>query len=226
MYKKICIFAALLQLAGCASYPKYDPNAYSTLMVVKNKTDARAGKFFPDLDAVTNGFKQTDYELKDAKGRIKHAKENTDVKQARFAVGQCVNYWMASDLSNPYYPQLSAATSDCKATAKQLVAQKKPYEDVFLMTTYAKYHQRILESWFDAAEEKLISSWGTPSQINPVDMNTKKVVYYKSSSIVHSTVNGYNQVLNSWTETFWCRDTFVVTNRQIQNAYWEGNDCR
>lgn len=93
--------------------------------------------------------------------------------------------------------------------------------------TTGKY-ERTLKSWMGSDVNRLITSWGPPS--NEYVMPNGSTMYTWLWIGGTRVVANYNQYLNMVTAgsvTYWCKTTFTASpSGVIENWRWEGNACR
>ena len=93
--------------------------------------------------------------------------------------------------------------------------------------TTGKY-EKILHTWLGSDVNRLIASWGPPSNVYIMPNGSKMYTWLRVGGT--KVVADYNQYLNTLTAStvaYWCKTTFTVTPQGvITNWRWEGNACR
>lgn len=93
--------------------------------------------------------------------------------------------------------------------------------------TTANYNE-VVKSWEGADINRLITSWGPPSDVYTMPNGNKMYTWlYVSNSLVTTNYNQYLNRLETRQIQYWCKTTFTTNqNDIITNWRWEGNSCR
>jgi len=92
--------------------------------------------------------------------------------------------------------------------------------------TTAKY-EKVLNSWINTDINRLIESWGPPSdQLTMPDGRTLYTWLWVGDTVVTSNYNRYLNLATAYATTYWCKTTFTVDAQGIIRAWrFEGNAC-
>lgn len=93
--------------------------------------------------------------------------------------------------------------------------------------TTANYNETV-KSWEGSDINRLITSWGPPSDVYTMPNGNKMYTWlYVSNSLVTTNYNQYLNRLETRQIQYWCKTTFTANkNDIITNWRWEGNSCR
>jgi len=93
--------------------------------------------------------------------------------------------------------------------------------------TTANYND-VVKSWEGADINRLITSWGPPSDVYTMPNGNKMYTWlYVGNSLVATNYNQYLSRLETRQIQNWCKTTFTTDKRDIIiNWRWEGNACR
>lgn len=97
-------------------------------------------------------------------------------------------------------------------------------------------YERGLQKWVGQPEQELFQAWGMPGNVFYLTPNTKEVtfthvdrgpiagdttpygsMYYPGLDAGYETSPGY--------KTYYCRTSFTITNGQVTNYSFSGDDC-
>ena len=93
--------------------------------------------------------------------------------------------------------------------------------------TSKKYTEKI-KSWEGEDVNRLINSWGPPSDVFEMPNGNKMYTWlYVSNSLVTTNYNSYLNRLESRQIQYWCKTTFTANTKDvIINWRWNGNACK
>lgn len=93
--------------------------------------------------------------------------------------------------------------------------------------TTANYNE-IVKSWTGSDINRLISSWGPPSDVYTMPNGNKMYTWlYVSNSLVTTNYNQWLNRLETRQVQYWCKTTFTANqNHIIIDWRWEGNACK
>ena len=93
--------------------------------------------------------------------------------------------------------------------------------------TTKKYTAKV-ESWKGSDVNKLITSWGPPSNVFEMPNGNKMYTWlYVSNSLVTTNYNSYLNRLESRQIQYWCKTTFTANTKDVIIDWrWNGNACR
>lgn len=227
-YSKLLMCAGavggILVLSGCAG--KNEPSRYESGAVadVVQVTAIKGYKYRKSdkgslLDAAVNAVfvsEDTQYTVKDYKGRSFEIFMEGIPSKAEFTVGQCVTRWRYN--SNPTYPRLGLATADCKAvqTEPQTDIEKDPVDQRW---NYEARVNGVMNTWLDSQEDEVIRAWGPPNKA--YESNGSRFISWSSQST--SVYSNPDWSVSS--ATYSCEKTLEVWEGIIQLWFWKGNDC-
>jgi len=93
--------------------------------------------------------------------------------------------------------------------------------------TNAKY-SKVLQTWVGSDVNRLIESWGPPSQ--RFDLPNGKIMYtwlYVGGNVIVGNYNYYLNMVTARSVAVWCKTTFTIEpSGRIETWRWEGNACR
>jgi hypothetical protein len=96
-----------------------------------------------------------------------------------------------------------------------------------LLATTEKY-TALVNTWNGSDVNKLITSWGPPSDVFTMPNGNKMYTWLRTGGTVVTT--NYSYFLNQTTsnsQTPWCKTTFTVNKSDIIiDNTWRGNACR
>jgi hypothetical protein len=93
--------------------------------------------------------------------------------------------------------------------------------------TTANYTE-IVKSWQGSDINRLISSWGPPSDVYTMPNGNKMYTWlYTNNSLVTTNYNQWLNRLETRQVQYWCKTTFTANKNDIIIDWrWEGNACR
>jgi len=93
--------------------------------------------------------------------------------------------------------------------------------------TSANYEKK-LNSWMGADVNRLISSWGPPSDEYTMPNGSKMYTWlWIGGTRVFANYNYYLKMVTAGSVTYWCKTTFTASPSGVVNDWrWEGNSCR
>lgn len=92
--------------------------------------------------------------------------------------------------------------------------------------TTEKYGEK-LQTWMGDDVNKLITSWGPPSDVYTMPNGNKMYTWlWTSGTLVTSNYNYFLNLTVSNSVSYWCKTTFTVDrSNKIINWRYEGNAC-
>lgn len=93
--------------------------------------------------------------------------------------------------------------------------------------TRGKY-ESVLNSWVGADINRLMASWGPPSDEYTMPNSDKMFTWlWIGGTRVVANYNQYLNMITAGSVTYWCKTTFTASRSGRINSWrWEGNACR
>lgn len=93
--------------------------------------------------------------------------------------------------------------------------------------TTGKY-QRLLQSWMGADVNRLMQSWGPPSNEYVMPNSDRMYTWlWVGGTLVTASYNSYLNMTTAGAVTYWCKTTFTASPSGVLRSWrWEGNACK
>lgn len=88
--------------------------------------------------------------------------------------------------------------------------------------TTEKY-QRNLQYWIGREEEELVTKWGVPTSVYPLD--SKKLLLYRQNFGTSGYATPMYGSAYVQTQPVWCETTFIIVDKKITDFNIKGNSC-
>lgn len=87
-------------------------------------------------------------------------------------------------------------------------------------------YQKTLQSWVGQDADRLVQTWGVPTNSYTANDGTKTLEYsFQNGSVSQASI--YGNVATGYTRPSYCQTTFMVDKTNtVTNWRWRGNACK